>query len=147
MCGCRKSGKWSNIRQLTWCRIVDGDDLEDHIFVYGADGIRCRKDNIYYTRDGDRVLRETNGLVTLTYYYGTNGIVGFHYVNLSKNSAGIGIKIELFGYVFEFGVAINFLSSEYKFGIYSDKDKFNYNNSLPGPLGPEWYVSIERINS
>ena len=81
MCGCRKSGKWSNIRQLTWCRIVDGDDLEDHIFVYGADGIRCRKDNIYYTRDGDRILSEYNDNTgkTITYLYGEKGIVGFNY--------------------------------------------------------------------
>ncbi len=368
---------------LTWTDVNKLASYGNHTFAYNGEGARYRKDQIEYTLDGDRVLRETNGLVTLTYYYGTNGIVGFHYVNLSKNieedyffgknvhgdvvaiydsngsivarytydawgnivdscdytthkigernpiryrgyyfdaetdlyyisgryydpatgkfinpadvstsifkdiyksnlycfcknpfsvssgsskigyressslgcdysgvtqvfakgsfkkgpffgngkvsanelgqsfgstivvdsadftgglffnfscfhvdgeigigsedfsisliggadfgvfstnsglitkakndaffvginfggsvfSAGIGIKIELFGYVFEFCVAINFLSSEYKFGIYSDKDKFNYNNSLPGPLGPEWYVSIERINS
>ena len=52
-----------------------------HKFYYGADGIRCRKDNIYYTRDGDRILSEYNDNTgkTITYLYGEKGIVGFNY--------------------------------------------------------------------
>ena len=52
-------------------------------FTYGADGIRTSKksNNVTttYTLDGNRILRETDGTKTLTYFYGLNGVVGFRY--------------------------------------------------------------------
>ncbi len=73
--------EWNNIRQLTWCRNTDGNALKDTTFAYGSDGIRCRKNNIYYTLDGNRILKEYNQDTgkTITYLYGEKGIVGFNY--------------------------------------------------------------------
>lgn len=34
-----------------------------------------------YTLDGNRILKETDGTKTLTYFYGLNGVVGFRYNN------------------------------------------------------------------
>ena len=64
---------WNNIRQLT--------GYGDNTFQYGADGIRCRKNNIYYTRDGERILIEHNADTgrSITYLYGEKGVVGFSY--------------------------------------------------------------------
>lgn len=70
---------------LTWTDVNKLSSYGNHTFAYNGEGVRCRKNQVTYTLDGDRVLQETDGLVTLTYYYGMNGIVGFHYVNLSKD--------------------------------------------------------------
>ena len=50
-----------------------------HSFDYGADGVRYRKNSTTYTVNGNKILRETNGSRTLTYYYGGSGVVGFGY--------------------------------------------------------------------
>ncbi len=74
--------EWSNVRQLTWCNVLDENGNGTvHTFAYGADGIRCRKNNIYYTRDGERILIEHNADTgrSITYLYGEKGVVGFSY--------------------------------------------------------------------
>ncbi len=74
--------EWSNVRQLTWCRVLDEEgDGVNHTFVYGADGIRCQKNNIHYTCDGERILIEHNVDTgrSITYLYGEKGVVGFSY--------------------------------------------------------------------
>ena len=63
--------EWSKVRLLT--------KFGNNTFRYGANGIRYRKNNVFYTLDGNRILRETNGTDTLTYYYGGSGVVGFNY--------------------------------------------------------------------
>ena len=55
------------------------DKYDSHTFAYGADGIRYKKDNTTYTLSGTKILKETNGSRTLTYYYGNGGVVGFQY--------------------------------------------------------------------
>ena len=49
------------------------------LFAYGANGIRYRKNSTVYTLDGNKILRESDGTKTLTYYHGGSGIVGFAY--------------------------------------------------------------------
>ena len=73
---------WSNVRQLTWCNVLDENGNGTvHTFAYGADGIRCRKNNIHYTCDGERILIEHNADTgrSITYLYGEKGVVGFSY--------------------------------------------------------------------
>jgi len=63
---------------LTW----NGRQLTkfgNHTFDYDANGIRFKKNNITYSLDGDKILKETDGTNTITYYYGVNGIVGLNY--------------------------------------------------------------------
>ena len=62
--------KW-NGRQLT--------KFGNHTFDYDANGIRFKKNTITYSLDGDKILKETDGTNTITYYYGVNGIVGLNY--------------------------------------------------------------------
>ncbi len=64
---------------LTW---TQGRRLSGYCgnqFKYGADGIRIKKNNTYYTLDGSKILKETTGSTTITYYYGVNGVIGFRY--------------------------------------------------------------------
>ena len=51
----------------------------NNTFLYGADGIRYKKNNTVYTLDGSKVLQETDGTKTIKYYYGHGGVVGFNY--------------------------------------------------------------------
>ncbi len=66
-----KALTWTNVRRLA--------SFGSNTFLYGADGIRYKKNNITYTLDGNRILKETDGTKTLTYYYGTSGVIGFRY--------------------------------------------------------------------
>ena len=77
---------WTNVRQLS--------SYGDTTFAYGADGIRCRKNHIYYTLDGNRILKEYNQDTgkTITYLYGATGVVGFRY-----NGADYYYRKNLFG--------------------------------------------------
>ena len=69
-----KTLTWTNVRQLA--------SYGDTTFAYGADGIRYRKGNTYYTLDGNRILREFNNTYgEVLYYYGVNGVIGFRYKN------------------------------------------------------------------
>lgn len=64
---------------LTW---TQGRRLASYCantFVYGADGIRVRKNDTYYTLDGDKILKESGPHGTLVYYYGASGVIGFRY--------------------------------------------------------------------
>ncbi len=53
----------------------------NNTFQYGAYGIRCRKNNVHYTLDGNRILQEYHEDTgeTLTFYYGEKGVFGFRY--------------------------------------------------------------------
>ena len=64
--------KWTRMRQL----VQYGDS---NFFEYGADGIRCKKNDITYALNGSRILKENRGTVSLTYYYGLSGVIGFQY--------------------------------------------------------------------
>lgn len=63
---------WTDVRRLASYGI-------DHKFAYGADGIRYKKNDIIYTLDGSRILKETGNGRTITYYYGESGVIGFNY--------------------------------------------------------------------
>ena len=62
---------WSNVRRLS--------SYDGNTFSYNASGIRTKKNNITYTLDGSRILREERSEGTLTYYYGVEGLTGFRY--------------------------------------------------------------------
>ncbi len=62
---------------LTWTKVRRLASYGSNTFDYGANGIRYRKNNITYTLDGNKILRETDGNRTITYYYGGSGIIGF----------------------------------------------------------------------
>ena len=67
---------------MTWCNVLDENGNGTvHTFAYGADGIRCQKNNIHYTCDGERILIEHNADTgrSITYLYGEKGVVGFSY--------------------------------------------------------------------
>ena len=64
---------------LTWTKVRRLASFGTNTFEYGANGIRYRKNNIVYTLDGNKILRESDGTKTLTYYHGGSGIVGFEY--------------------------------------------------------------------
>ena len=62
---------WSNVRRLS--------GYDGNTFSYNASGIRTKKNNITYTLDGSRILREDRSEGTLNYYYGVEGLTGFRY--------------------------------------------------------------------
>ena len=64
---------------LTWTKVRRLASFGTNTFAYGASGIRYRKNNTVYTLDGNKILRESDGTKTLTYYHGGSGIVGFAY--------------------------------------------------------------------
>jgi RHS repeat-associated protein len=64
---------------LTWTRVRRLARYGSNTFEYNASGIRTKKNNITYTLDGNKILRETDGTKTLTYYYGNSGVIGFNY--------------------------------------------------------------------
>ena len=64
---------------LTWTKVRRLSSFGTNIFSYGANGIRYQKNNTVYTLDGNKILRESDGTKTLTYYHGGSGIVGFGY--------------------------------------------------------------------
>ncbi len=65
--------------QLEWTKVRRLAKFDTHTFKYGANGIRYQKNDTVYTLDGNKILRETDGTKTLTYYHGGSGIVGFNY--------------------------------------------------------------------
>ena len=64
---------------LEWTKVRRLAKFDNNTFAYGANGIRYKKNNIVYTLDGNKILRESDGTRTLTYYHGGSGIVGFYY--------------------------------------------------------------------
>lgn len=64
---------------LEWTKVRRLAKFDNNTFAYGASGIRYRKNNTVYTLDGNKILRETDGTKTITYYHGGSGIVGFKY--------------------------------------------------------------------
>ena len=64
---------------LEWTKVRRLAKFDNNTFTYGANGIRYRKNNTVYTIDGNKILRESDGTKTLTYYHGGSGIVGFAY--------------------------------------------------------------------
>ena len=72
----------SAIRSSTKATFLHGRRLSSYCvnqFKYGADGIRIKKNSTSYTLDGSKILKETTGSTTITYYYGVNGVIGFRY--------------------------------------------------------------------
>ncbi len=64
---------------LTWTKVRRLASFGVNTFAYGANGIRYQKNNTVYTLDGNKILRESDGTKTLTYYHGGSGIIGFNY--------------------------------------------------------------------
>ena len=64
---------------LSWTKVRRLASFGNNTFAYGANGIRYRKNSTIYTLDGNKILRESDGTRTLTYYHGGSGIIGFHY--------------------------------------------------------------------
>lgn len=64
---------------LTWTKVRRLANFGTNTFAYGANGLRYRKNNTVYTLDGNKILRESDGVRTLTYYHGGSGIIGFNY--------------------------------------------------------------------
>ena len=52
---------------------------ESHTFEYNAQGLRIRKNSKHYVLDGDKILKESDGTNTITYYHGNSGVIGFNY--------------------------------------------------------------------
>ena len=66
---------------LSWTKVRRLARFDNHTFEYNASGIRTKKNNITYTLDGNKILKQEGNSETeyLTFYYGINGIVGFNY--------------------------------------------------------------------
>ena len=65
---------------LSWTKVRKLASFDANTFEYNAEGIRFKKNNTVYTLDGDRILKETDGTKTITYYYGNgNAPIGFNY--------------------------------------------------------------------
>lgn len=65
--------------QWTRGRLLSG--YGNNTFTYNAAGIRYQKNSTTYVLDGSTILQESDGVKTLTYYYGVSGVVGFRYNN------------------------------------------------------------------
>ena len=66
---------------LTWTKVRRLASFDTNTFSYNAAGIRTAKNGITYTLDGNKILKQSGNGIDLTFYYGLNGIVGFHYNN------------------------------------------------------------------
>jgi RHS repeat-associated protein len=65
---------------LEWAKVRKLARFDANTFEYNASGIRFKKNNTVYTLVGDRILKETDGTKTLTYYYANgNAPIGFNY--------------------------------------------------------------------
>ena len=64
---------------LAWTKISCLASYGSNTFEYNASGIRFKKNNTIYTLDGNKILKETDGTKTISYYYGVDGVVGFNY--------------------------------------------------------------------
>ena len=64
---------------LTWTKISCLASYGSNTFEYNVSGIRFKKNNTIYTLDGNKILKETDGTKTISYYYGVDGVVGFNY--------------------------------------------------------------------
>jgi RHS repeat-associated protein len=71
---------------LSWTKVRKLASFDNIQFKYNASGIRYQKFNeitektTNYTLDGDRILKETDGTNTITYYYANgNAPIGFNY--------------------------------------------------------------------
>ena len=65
---------------LEWTKVRKLARFDANTFEYNAEGIRFKKNNNVYTLDGDRILKETDGTNTTTYYYANvNAPIGFNY--------------------------------------------------------------------
>ena len=62
---------------LTWDKVRQLASFGDTTFSYDAGGKRCRKNDIEYVYDGDKLLKETRSDCTITYLYDTTGVCGF----------------------------------------------------------------------
>ncbi len=82
---------------LEWDRVKYLSKFDNHTFQYNANGVRIRKNQTVYLVDGERILQETDGETVTTYFYGLNGVIGFHFNGMDyyyrKNLQGDVIEI------------------------------------------------------
>ncbi len=87
--------------------------------------------------DGDRILQETDGVTTLTYYYGANGVIGFHY-----NGTDYYYRKNLQGDVIAIYTAVGVLVAEYQYDAWGKVlNIINHNGSNIGSINPFRYRS------
>ena len=129
---------------LTWTHVRRLARYGANTFEYGADGIRTKKNGISYILDGTKILRETDGASrNITYYYGTNGVVGFNY-----NGTDYYYRKNLQGDVIAIYTATGTLVAEYVYDawgrVISVRDangNVNTNNSFIGNINSIRYRS------
>ncbi len=87
--------------------------------------------------DGDRILQETDGVTTLTYYYGANGVIGFHY-----NGTDYYYRKNLQGDVIAIYTAAGVLVAEYQYDAWGKiLNVINHNGFNVGAINPFRYRS------
>ncbi len=124
-----KTLTWTNVRRLA--------SYGNNTFAYNANGIRYKKNNTVYTLEGNRILRESDGAKTITYYYGTNGVVGFNY-----NDEDYYYRKNLQGDVIAIYTASGALVAEYQYDAWGKiLSVTNYNGSEVGSINPFRYRS------
>ncbi len=64
---------------LEWTKVRRLSRFGANTFSYNSSGIRYRKNNIEYTLDGNKILRQSDGTTRLLFLYGGSGVVGFSY--------------------------------------------------------------------
>ena len=60
---------------LEWTKVRRLAKYDNETFEYNAAGIRTKKNGITYTLDGNKILKQTDGATTLTFYYGVGGVI------------------------------------------------------------------------
>ena len=120
---------WTHVRRLA--------SYGANTFEYGADGIRTKKNDITYALDGNKILRETDGGArNITYYYGTNGVVGFNY-----NGTDYYYRKNLQGDVIAIYTATGALVAEYVYDAWGKVTVFDLSAENIGTLNPFRYRS------
>ena len=122
---------------LTWTKVRRLASFGSNTFAYGANGIRYQKNNTVYTLDGNKILRESDGSKTLTYYHGGSGIVGFEY-----NGIDYYFRKNLQGDVTEIYTAAGFKVASYVYDAWGKVLAVNnYTADNIGDLNPIRYRS------
>ena len=124
-------------KMLTWTNVRRLASYGNNTFAYNANGIRYQKNNTVYTLEGNRILRESDGAKTLTYYYGANGVIGFNY-----NDTDYYYRKNLQGDIIAIYRADGTLVAEYEYDAWGKiLSVINYNGSEVGSINPFRYRS------
>ncbi len=122
---------------LAWTKVRRLANFGSNTFAYGANGIRYQKNNTVYTLDGNKILRESDGTKTLTYYHGGSGIIGFEY-----NGTDYYFRKSLQGDVTEIYTAAGFKVASYVYDAWGKVLAVNnYTSDNIGDLNPIRYRS------